>query len=54
MMAFDLALLGPLLRHCADKATFSAKQAGSIALGAPMLVFEIIGAVLPLMPTTTL
>ncbi|MBT1155954.1 YbaN family protein [Aminobacter anthyllidis] len=42
----------PSLRKAAGKAAFSAKRAGLVALGVLMLAFGIIGAFLPVMPTT--
>ncbi|PWK74064.1 YbaN family protein [Aminobacter sp. AP02] len=42
----------PLPRHSASKAAFNARRAGLIALGALMLALGIVGAFVPLMPTT--
>ena len=40
------------LRNAAGKAAFGAKRAGLVALGVLMLALGIIGAFLPVMPTT--
>lgn len=42
----------PLLHPTAGKAAFKAKRVGLIALGTLMLVLGIVGAFLPVMPTT--